>query len=192
MTHLLFIRHGPTEWNQLKRLQGRTDIELSPDGRTEVEQWRVPAKYLEWNWVSSPLKRAVETAELLGITPSVDQALIEMSWGDWEGQVWQDLLAAEDPELDKNRSQGLDFRPLNGESPRDVQLRLISWISTLYAPTVAVSHKGVLQALYALATGWDIHSKPPVKIRNGCAHLFEVSRETCEVLEMNINMKVTK
>ena len=155
----------------------------------EVGSWSLPIEFRDWDWVSSPLTRATETANLLGGNPIIVPALVEMSWGDWEGLVWRDLLSEDNPELDKNRAQGLDFCPLNGESPREVQNRLKIWMATLRAPTIAVSHKGVLQALYALATGWDINSDPPVKIRNGCAHLFEVGRETCEVLEMNIPLK---
>lgn len=192
MTQLLFIRHGPTEWNQLKRLQGRTDIGLSTEGRSDVRQWVVPTQFQKWRWVTSPLKRCVETAELLGANPTIEPALIEMSWGDWEGLIWQDLLAEKNPEMDENRSKGLDFRPVNGESPRDVQNRLHPLLTALNEPTIAVSHKGVLQSLFALATGWDINSKSPVKFQNSCAHLFEVGHETCEVLEMNISLKETK
>lgn len=189
MTQLLFIRHGPTEWNELKKLQGRTDISLSPKGTDEVRSWELPKKYASWNCATSPLNRAMETARLMGLSCQVEPALVEMSWGRWEGEVWQKLLAIPDPELDANRARGLDFRPPEGESPRDVQTRLLPWLASLREPTVAVSHKGVLQALYALATGWDINSKAPVKFKPACAHLFEVGPGTCEVLEMNISLK---
>ncbi|NQW02047.1 MAG: histidine phosphatase family protein [Rhodospirillales bacterium] len=189
MTHLLILRHGPTEWNALKRLQGRSDIPLSEAGRQEVRCWRLPAEFADYAWVSSPLLRAVQTAKLMGADPLITPALTEMSWGDWEGLIWQDLLAASDPVLDANRARGLDFRPANGESPRDVQNRLASWIATREKPTIAVTHKGVLQALYALATGWQMTNKSPVKIQDGCAHLFDVSGLCCKVLRMNITLK---
>lgn len=189
MTELLIIRHGPTEWNQAKRLQGRTDVPLSQEGQCEVSGWRLPARFSSFHWVTSPLKRAQETAHIMGATAQTEENLTEMSWGDWEGLVWRDLLAEVNPELDANRAKGLDFRPLNGESPRDVQMRLRVWLATIREPTIAVTHKGVLQALYALATGWQMTDKAPDKFRDACAHLFDVENGNLEVIQMNIPLK---
>jgi probable phosphoglycerate mutase len=78
----------------------------------------------------------------------------------------------------ENEARGLDFRPPGGESPRDVQARLEPWLAALAAGdqaiNVAVAHKGVIRALYALAVGWDMTGKPPEKLRDGCGHLFEI------------------
>lgn len=189
MTELLIIRHGPTEWNKAKRLQGRSDISLSPEGQGEVKNWHIPDKFSSYNWVSSPLKRAQETATILGAVPQTEANLTEMSWGDWEGMIWRELLDEDNPELDANRARGLDFRPLNGESPREVQMRLRTWLTSLRDPTIAVTHKGVLQALYALATGWQMTDKSPDKIRDACAHHFAVENGNLEVIQMNISLK---
>lgn len=189
MIELLILRHGPTEWNKDKRLQGRLDIALSAEGRKEVGFWRIPTPFADFNWVSSPLSRAQDTASILGHTPTIEPALVEMSWGDWEGLVWRELLDANDPELDINRAKGLDFRPLNGESPRDVQKRLSQWLMTIEQSTTAVCHKGVLQALYALATGWQMTDTPSEKIRDGCAHLFNIDQGRPVVSQMNIPLK---
>jgi probable phosphoglycerate mutase len=54
--------------------------------------------------------------------------------------------------MTQNEAAGLDFRPPGGESPRDVQERLKPYLASLAGPTIAVTHKGVLRALYALAT----------------------------------------
>ena len=189
MTKLLILRHGPTDWNKAKRLQGRSDIALSEEGRQEVQKWRVSQQYEEFEWVTSPLIRAVDTAKLLGHDARVVSALAEMSWGDWEGRIWQDLLSVDDPELDANRARGLDFRPKGGESPREVQQRLNPWLEALTRPTVAVCHKGVLQALYSLATGWKMTEKAPDKILNACAHLFEIEQGTPVLRKMNISLE---
>ncbi len=189
MTELLILRHGPTDWNAQKRLQGRSDIPLSEDGRKDVLLWSVPPEFAAFEWVSSPLVRALETARLLGHEPCVEVALMEMSWGDWEGRVWQELLQADDPELDANRVRGLDFRPTNGESPREVQQRLAPWLQSLSEPTVAVCHKGVLQALYAMATGWQMTDKAPDKFLAASAHLFDVKNGALTVRRLNVPLK---
>ena len=70
------------------------------------------------------------------------------------------------------------FRPPGGESPRDVQARLIPWLRETGAAglaTGAVTHKGVIRALYALASGWDMRDKEPVRLRDACAHRFLVA-----------------
>lgn len=189
MTELLILRHGPTQWNAEKRLQGRSDIPLSEDGRNEVSAWSVPPEFQTFEWVSSPLLRALETTRILGHELRAEPALVEMSWGDWEGVVWQQLLQANNPELDANRARGLDFRPQNGESPREVQQRLQPWLLSLSNPTIAVCHKGVLQAIYALATGWQMTDKAPDKILPASAHLFEIEQGVPVVRRLNIPLK---
>ena len=62
MTLVALIRHGPTEWNEERRLQGRADRPLSAAGRARVAGWRVPGEYRDFEWVASPLKRARQTA----------------------------------------------------------------------------------------------------------------------------------
>ena len=55
--------------------------------------------------------------------------------------------------MSENEAAGLDFRPAGGESPRDVQDRLLPWLAGLRGPTVAVTHKGVIRALYCPGHG---------------------------------------
>ena len=66
MTMLAVIRHGPTEWNAAKKLQGMSDIPLSAEGRALVAQWKLPQEFRDWRFLVSPLGRAQETARLLG------------------------------------------------------------------------------------------------------------------------------
>ena len=178
-TPLMVLRHGPTDWNAAGRIQGRSDRPLSEAGRALVARWRLPEGLDGWRWTVSPLSRARETAALLGHAEAqVVAALVEMHWGAWEG--WQlDRLRARDPEaMADNEARGLDFRPGGGESPRDVQKRLAPWLARLAAtrqPSVAVCHKGVMRALYALASGWDMRGKPPERLHDNCAHRFAVA-----------------
>jgi probable phosphoglycerate mutase len=168
MTPLLLIRHGPTEWNVAGRIQGRADIGLSPAGRAEVRGWRLPEAFAEARWLTSPLRRAKETAALLTDCPVVvEPRLIEMDWGAWEGLSGADLRAAAPAALAANEALGLDFRPPGGESPREVGARLRALVALLAAdprPVVAVSHKGVIRAALALATGWDMRTRPPLRL----------------------------
>jgi len=187
MTPLLLIRHGVTDWNALKRLQGRSDRHLSEKGTAQVLGWSIPQEFNDFHCVSSPLVRARETARLLGKEPEIETALTEMSWGGWEGENWQDLQASLGADvMSAHETLGLDFRPDGGESPREVQQRLLPWLAALDRPTLAVSHNGVMQALYSLASGWQMTEKAPIKFRHGEAHLFEVSSGQVSIGRMNI------
>ncbi|MCG8594061.1 MAG: histidine phosphatase family protein [Kiloniellales bacterium] len=176
MIPLLLIRHGRTLWNQAGRTQGRKDSPLTPEARAEVAAWRLPSGYQTAAWIVSPLGRARETAGLLGHGDApVEPRLTEMSWGDWEGQRLDDLRAELGADMAGLESQGLDFRPPGGESPRELQQRLRPVLEERAGagrPTVAVAHKGVVRAIYALAVGWDMKGPPPVKLRNGVAQEF--------------------
>lgn len=88
---LYIMRHGKTEWNALRKLQGRTDIPLNEQGRTmALQAWE------EYQTVNidicycSPLIRAVETAQIVlknrNIPIITDDRLVEMGFGDFEGE----------------------------------------------------------------------------------------------------------
>ena len=185
MTGLALVRHGPTEWSAVHRIQGRTDIPLSEAGRASVGAWRLPPELAGFDPVCSPLRRAVETAKALRAAcgtgplaePRLEPRLVEMNWGEWEGRRLDDLRRESGEAMAANEARGLDFRPGGGESPRDVLARLRPWLAEVGAagrPTLAVTHKGVIRALLAEVTGWDMTGKPPVQLDWSSAHLFAV------------------
>ena len=181
MTLLAVIRHGPTPWNRERRLQGRRDIPLDAEGVVAVAGWTLPPAFSAFDWTASPLARARRTAAVLagGAVPSAP-ALIEMDWGEWEGQRLAELRAELGTVMAANEARGLDFRPPDGESPRMVQRRLAPWLADIARrgrPTVAVAHRGVLRALYAAATGWNMQERPPRALSSPAAHLFEIRAE---------------
>ncbi len=186
MNELLVLRHGLTRWNLQKRLQGRKDIPLCEEGIEQVSNWRIGIDISGHSWFCSPLARARQTAALLGAEPVIEEALTEMSWGNWEGRRFARLKAELGKTMQDNLDLGLDFRPAGGESPRDVMQRLSIWLATLKINSVAVCHKGVLQALYALATGWDMLEKPGEKLHDNMAHLFVLENGEISATRMNI------
>lgn len=181
MTLLAVIRHAATAWSDSGRLQGRSDPPLSPAGIACACGWRVPDALAGFRWVSSPLRRAVETARLLGPgEPALDARLTEMSWGVWEGRRLAELRATFGAEMAAREAAGLDFRAPAGESPREVQRRLLLFLAEVVGAgeaTAAVTHKGVIRALFALATGWTMQHDPPCRLRWTAAHLFRLDRD---------------
>lgn len=170
------VRHGPTAWNRERRLQGRSDSPLDADGAAEVRAWRLPAVCDGWPLLSSPLARARETAEILtGTAAETDDRLIEMSFGEWEGERLSDLRDRLGAAMREREDRGRDFRAPGGESPRDVMGRLADLYREIAASgrdRLLVCHKGVIRATLAWALDWDMLGRPPVKPENGCLHLF--------------------
>ena len=187
-----FIRHASTSWNEAGRMQGRHDVPLSERGRAQCRAWRIAAGLGSTaSWVSSPLRRAIETAELLGARDlQLEDALIEMDWGHWEGSTLDGLRSALGAAFAQNEARGLDFRAPGGESPREVHRRLQPWLARVAespVPMVAVTHLGVLRVIVAAATGWDMTGKPPVRLRSDAAHRFAVdSRGRVAIVECNL------
>lgn len=187
MTPLVLIRHGPTAWNAAGRIQGHSDQPLSPAGRRAVMAWCLPADLAgaairDWRLLSSPLRRARETAALLwpDLAPDALEsapALIEMGWGAWEGRRLAALRREGGAAVAAEEARGLDFRPPGGESPRIVQRRLTPFLAGLACvgrPSAAVTHKGVIRAIYALASGWDMTGEAPDKLGDACLHRFRL------------------
>lgn len=91
---LYLIRHGETDYNKQKRLQGQTDIELNECGRQLAIETGAALNKIKFDYVvSSPLARAVETARLItGENEDAiikDKRIIEIGFGEYEGLCFQ-------------------------------------------------------------------------------------------------------
>ncbi|WP_025897555.1 histidine phosphatase family protein [Sneathiella glossodoripedis] len=194
MIPLLLIRHGKTEWNLQKKLQGRQDISLCEVGITELKQMSLPTEFNHFEWCVSPLKRAQETAKLLGAENfATDDRLIEMDFGEWEGCTIKALRERYGQSMLDNEAKGIYMTPPQGESPYDVQQRLRSFLRGLRNPTIAVTHKGVIRAIKSLAYDWDMKDKFPMEFKWNAAHLFEVTSEGIPVgKKLNIKLDAAK
>lgn len=166
MTRLALLRHGHTAWNRAGRIQGRSDIPLDPDARTELAAKTLPSPWDTAALWASSLARAVETAELVaGRPPKITPALTEMNWGDWEGQHGKILRADPDSGYRDIEHWGWDYTPPGGESPRTVSERLTPWQDALRGDTVAICHIGIMRVLLAQATGWNFDGPCPFTIK---------------------------
>lgn len=189
MTPIVLIRHGPTAWNAERRIQGHTDVSLGEIGRAEVARWSVPEESQSYDWVASPLVRAMETARLLGGgNARPEPRLMEMNWGQWEGYTETERHAANGLGMADSEARGLDFHPPGGESVRTVRARFEDWIGEVTAsgrPTVA----GVIRIALSIATGWDMISKSPHRLNWASAQLFRIDGNgSLSVERLNIGL----
>jgi broad specificity phosphatase PhoE len=170
MTRLALLRHADTAWSAAGRIQGRADVPLLNRTSLEISSCK------EMRVVTSPLSRCVQTAALLGAPHAPrEPRIIEMDWGEWEGRTLSELRQELGAAMAENEARGLDFRPPGGESPREVVGRIKPWlreIAVAAVPTLAVTHRGIIRAILAEATGWDMRGKPPAKLDWEAVHFF--------------------
>jgi broad specificity phosphatase PhoE len=178
---IAFLRHGPTNWNEEGRIQGRIDMPLSEDGRIKMAGLLPPAGFDQARAFVSPLGRARETARLLGlINPIVDERLSEHHWGEWEGMTREEILARDGEDAFARAGSGINFRPKGGESTRELLARVSDFlrdISRAPSDSIAVAHRGILRSAYTLATGWDMASPMPARLDLSQALILNVAAD---------------
>ena len=196
MIDVAMVRHAMTAWNEAGRIQGQTDIPLSERGRRALTGRRLPVRFATYRVHSSPLARAVETAALLGLaTPVLDRRLMEMNWGEWEGQTRASTSAVDAGGVARNEARGPDFRPPGGESPRELQARIVDWARSVAgrrSEVVAITHKGVIKATLGLARGWNLTGKSPVRLDWSCVHRFRFDPQTGEFVLVEANLRLER
>lgn len=176
MTALALLRHADTAWSLAGRIQGRSDLPLLASASC-----RLPESCRGMRVVTSPLLRCIQTAKLLGAADAPrEPRIIEMDWGEWEGESLAALRERLGEEMRDNEARGLDFRPRNGESPREVGVRVKNWLADVARegkPTLAVTHRGVIRVVLAEACGWDMRGAPPAKLDWRAVHLFKLDAD---------------
>ena len=160
---LYYIRHGETDWNAGRRLQGQSNIPLNATGEAQAQRCGNVLRNLlalreqkpaELDYVSSPLSRATLTMELiregLGLEPSgyrTDPRLIEMSFGAWDGLDFAALQSREPEALKRREKDPWIFMPPGGESFQQLAVRVGDWHGGITRDTVVSAHLGIGRAL---------------------------------------------
>lgn len=173
MTLLYLVRHGETDWNRQRRIQGSSDIPLNDTGRRQAMHAGALLARRSWDAIySSPLSRAFETASIisdqLGLgEPRALAALVERNYGDAEGMT--------DVQISR-RWPG--STPIPGRESRDAVARRVARALKRLAREqpgghfILATHGGVIRTMLITA-GADAHRHAP--ITNGSVHSFAVT-----------------
>ena len=158
---IYFLRHGQTDYNAARRIQGILDIPINALGRSQAQRNGGVLNELisdtsRFDFVSSPLLRARQTMEIvreaMGLAPDAyrtDARLQEIHFGDWAGMTMAQI-AERDPENYARRQADLwNVPPPGGESVRELSARAVAWFESVTQDTVAVSHGGINRCLRA-------------------------------------------
>jgi probable phosphoglycerate mutase len=194
MPRLYYVRHGLTDWNVAARLQGRLDVPLNPEGRIQAEHCghilrdlfrRENREPEALDYVSSPLGRARVTMEImravLGLPAEsyqVDDRLAEISFGEWEGLTYRDVLALDTDVVARREGSKWGFLPPGGESYIEVSARVGAWYAAMTNDTVVTAHGGTGRALIAFLKIVPQEEATHHPIDQGVVHVFEGDRIT--------------
>jgi broad specificity phosphatase PhoE len=189
-----FVRHGETQWNAERRLQGQRDIPLNDTGRRQSAQCGAMLCRLiaarrktphDFAFLSSPLSRARETMEILltelGLPRegyATDGRLAELSFGRWEGLTYQEVRALDRSVLAVRERDKWNFSPPEGESYARLLVRVRDWQAGLTGDVIVTAHGGVARVLMVLlgvrppqdATGGDIAQGAVYEFGPGVMH----------------------
>ncbi|WEO79222.1 histidine phosphatase family protein [Cryobacterium sp. SO2] len=172
MTRFAIVRHGQTDWNLEKRIQGSTDIPLNSIGRAQAAETGLALRGTHWDAiVTSPLTRAHETARIIAgeldrPAPLVVPELTERHHGEIEGLTFAERQLRFP---DGSKVPGLETR----QAVLDRVLPALELLALTYPDRqiVVVCHGGVIGTLVRYATG----GKRPAAgelIPNGSVHDF--------------------
>ena len=149
---LWLMRHGETDWNRERRIQGQTDVPLNARGIAQAKRLAQRFSIRRFDAVyTSDSERAHHTAKLTlpGCSIHLDRRLREIHFGTLEGKTRAELSEEERRAYGAYRKGVADSRLPHGESQRDVRSRVDAWLQTL--PTrgqvAAFTHGGTIRAL---------------------------------------------
>lgn len=178
-----FLRHGQTEWNAERRIQGQLESRLSALGKSHAQQQAAlmtpilqqnPACYV------SPLGRAQQTAKiaLAGEAFETDARLAEAHAGALQGMTL-DEVATRFPEISAANPRHLDLfcAAPNGEGFDSFYSRIHAFMEDLREPSVVVAHGLLGQVMRGIALGLTRQKMAELSNEQGCIYLLEGGRE---------------
>lgn len=170
---LYVIRHGQTEWNVLKKMQGSSDIPLNEKGIAQAKQAKEKLNDVVFDLAfSSPLMRAKQTAEIVSpyLNVITDRRLAERAYGEFEGKD------TGSPELNREKIWMLDqpFNPPTVETLDELRARVYSFLDSIKphkGKTILIAtHGGTIRLII------EYFLRPPAS-----GNLLDYLTENCEI-----------
>jgi broad specificity phosphatase PhoE len=162
---IYFVRHGQTEWDEERRMQGQKDSELTALGREDSKYLAKELNRTEFSQIySSPLERAMDTARYIKMGRVQEiipfDSFKEMNLGEWEGMLDRDVKNQYPEEHFNFWNRPHLFKPQGGESFEEFRDRVKRGLDDLIDKAagdriVVVTHTLVIKAILSI-----IHDYP--------------------------------
>lgn len=164
---IYFIRHGLTDWNITRRIQGQAERDITEVGRMQAT--RNGEKLLtligagtDYDFVASPMRRTRETMErvrhAMRLDPTsyrTDDRLMELNFGDWQGLTEEEINSNRPEDIIARSRDKWRFIPpgQHAESYEMLSIRFENWLQSVNQKTVCVTHGGCIRTLFYLYGG---------------------------------------
>ncbi len=195
-TTVFLIRHGVTDWHRDQRVLGQRDVALNATGINQAQAAaRALAAVQIGEVLSSPLVRAVQTAEIIagqfGIEVARDPRLTDFRVGKWEGMGYDDVTRS--PEYQRFLADPLSDGIPGGEGLKQIRERSVAAIEQALedAPqgesVAIVTHAGIVRVLLAHYLGSHPANYHRIRVAPGsiCVLSFADDRQLPRVLAVN-------
>lgn len=203
MTTIYLIRHCETKGNQQRLFQGRIDMDISEAGEQQLAQLAERFRNITIDKLySSPLLRAQRTAMAVAkfqpMDIELDERLIEINGGCWEGRSWNDMPIFDPEQSRRWLEEPWNFGTEDGEPMREVYDRMKNAVLDIAAKNdgkrvAIVSHGCAIRNAMCFAKGWPIeqlHQVPWCDNTGICVLNVEDGR--VEVITENDHSHLTK
>ncbi|MGH8010999.1 MAG: histidine phosphatase family protein [Candidatus Binataceae bacterium] len=191
----VLTRHGETMWNRQGRVMGRNPVELSPQGRAQVEAVARFSRTIKPDLiVTSPLVRARQSAEIIsaslgGIEMVEEPDIAEVMYGRWEGKTYHDLI--KDPEYLSYRKAPLERATPGGETIGEVQQRGVGAITRIIAANperlvLFVSHGDIIRTVLCHFMSLELKHFHRIRIDNATLSAIRLAGSFAEIKFVNL------
>lgn len=192
--NIVFIRHGRTELNDKHVYAGVIDSEISHKGIDEINSIKKHLQKIKFHEIySSPLKRAVQTTELLAENYKIDSRLSEMNFGIFEGLSYSEMESKYALESKAWAEDVLNYSIPKGESLAEVFDRtkaFIEEVSSKKGDILVVTHGGVIAcALSLVFNQYDYFYK--FKVMHGTASVISIEDKYMYIKAVNCRDNIT-
>ncbi len=159
MPVIYFLRHGQTDYNAAKRVQGTLDLPINEKGREQARRnGGLLAELIgdkdRFDFIASPLLRARQTMEIvrdsMGLPMDgyrLNDRLKELSFGAWSGLTWPEIEALDPEAYVRRQADRWNVAPPGGECYRDVYPAIARWLESVTSDTVVVAHFGTARCV---------------------------------------------
>jgi len=197
MTIIYFLRHGETPGNIEKTFRGRTEMPLTDNGRRQTE---FAARYLKEKGIgyiyTSPLSRAVDTAEAVakvtGLKPIVNENIMGMNYGMWQGKTHREIDAKHPEDFKKYHEDPHLVRIPGGETFQEVLDRTMAFLEDIRkrhsgSTVLIVSHRVVGKVLVLGILGLELSRFWQIKLDTCSLNQFFYMNKQWVIQRLNDN-----
>jgi broad specificity phosphatase PhoE len=190
------LRHGQTEWNVLKKIQGSKDSPLTAKGKEQTSKWAKVLTSYGWDRIiGSDQGRVRETVSILNrelqLPVTFDRRLREQHWGVWEGMTIADIQEKYREDLARRVAMGWKFSAPGGETRFTVRDRILTTLleSAKESPgqkILVVCHQGVVKAAIYSITGREFLPGEDPLLQHNKLHIIRCTGQDFAAVRLNI------